>query len=100
MALTTARGQAQEKPVKLVFIRNTTYDGKEYGPSYQEKPKVVEVDAGWARQFQRSGRAVLEGDLQKGQYEAEVERQEGRRKKGREVQRMVVVEEGGKGGKK
>lgn len=69
MALTTNRGQAKEKRVKLVFVRNTSYEGTEYGPGYQDKAEVVDVGESWARQFLRSGRAVPAGEYEGGPYD-------------------------------
>lgn len=47
---------AEEKKVKVQFVRNVAYEGKDYGPDYEQD--TADVEAGWARRFISNGKAV------------------------------------------
>lgn len=48
--------------MRLKFLRNTTYEGRDYGPDYEEAEAEVTKD--WARRFIASGHAVVVRDPQ------------------------------------
>jgi hypothetical protein len=47
-----------QRPRRLRFLRNTCYEGKDYGPGLPAGD-ICEVEAGWADIFLRNGRAVI-----------------------------------------
>jgi hypothetical protein len=50
---------------RLKFLRNTSYDGQDYGPDY--KSDEADVDSRWSAVFLNNGRAVeVEGKATKG----------------------------------
>lgn len=64
-------------PVKVKFVRNVSYHGVEYGPDYDEDTVVVE--AGWARRFVDTGRAIEVEEESEGEVEEESEGESPRR---------------------
>jgi hypothetical protein len=57
------------KPKKLKFLRNTAYNGKDYGPDCESD--TAEVDSRWAMVFLANGRAVEAGAEKSGAGGAE-----------------------------
>ena len=43
--------------MRIKFIRNKCYQGRDYGPDYPEQ--IADVDEKWARAFLASGSAVV-----------------------------------------
>lgn len=55
----------------LKFLRNTAYDGKDYGPDYETD--TAAVDSRWATAFLANGRAVEVDAVKSGPATGEVQ---------------------------